>query len=150
MTSSSVIPDMLASTEEFTAFLTRRGEQVPSKATALLLGATPLVLDATMGARYGTDPATGLATDVVVQTALADATCIQALAWSKLGVDPNVGGVMNQSGVSGKKIGSASFEYVGASAVAAARADAATTLVPQAVARLRQANLIDGTAWSQG
>lgn len=150
MTTSNVIPDMLASTEAFTAFLTRRGEQVPSNAAALLLAVTPLVLDATSGARYDTDPTTGLAADTAIATALADATCIQALAWSKLTIDPSTGGVVTAGVKTAKGIGTAKISYADVAEAAAARTAAVQGLVAAATARLRQLNLIDATAWSTG
>lgn len=150
MASSNVIPDMLASTEAFTAFLTRRGEQVPSNATALLLAVTPLVLDATSGAQYDTDPTTGLATDPSIADALADAACIQALAWSKLRIDPATGGVVTTGVRTSAGIGSARLSYADVADAAAARTAAVQGLTSAASARLRQLNLLDATAWSQG
>lgn len=150
MTSSYVIPDMLASVEAFSQFCAARGVSVPVNAGALLHGVTPLVLDVTSGARYDTDPDTGLATDTAIANALADATCLQALAWAKLGIDPDTGGVITAGVKTGKGIGSARMSYADTAEASSARSAAVYGLVPAAVARLRQLNLIDASAWSQG
>lgn len=147
---SSTIPDTLASSEAFSQFCTARGVSVPTNAGALLHGVTPLVLDVTSGAQYDTDPDTGLATDTAIAKALADATCLQALAWTKLGIDPDTGGVITAGVKTGKGIGTARMSYADTAEAAAARSAAVYGLVPAAVSRLRQLNLIDATAWSQG
>ncbi|WP_065961267.1 hypothetical protein [Curtobacterium sp. UCD-KPL2560] len=147
---SSTIPDTLASSEAFSQFCTARGVSLPANAGALLYGVTPLVLDATSGARYDTDPSTGLATDPAIAKALADATCLQALAWSKLNIDPDTGGVVTAGVKTAKGIGTARMSYADTGEAAAARTAAVSGLVPAAVARLRQLNLLDATAWSQG
>ncbi len=146
----TVIPDMLASTEAFTAFCTARSAPIPGNAAGLLLAVTPLVLDATSDAWYEVDPATGLATSPMIADALADATCMQALAWAKLNIDPDTGGVLTAGIRTGKGIGSARVSYADTAEAAAARSAATTDLVPAAIARLRQVNLIGAAAWSIG
>lgn len=146
----TVIPDMLASAEAFAAFCTARGVPVPSNGDALLHAVTPLVLDAASDAWYDVDPTTGLAVSPMIADALADATCMQALAWAKLNIDPDTGGVITAGIRTGKGIGSARVSYADTADAAAARAAAVTGLVPAAVSRLRQVNLITGTAWSIG
>lgn len=146
----AVVPPMLASVDQLTTWCTARGETVPSNATALLLGVTPLILDETDGSYYDTDPTTGLATDPVIANALSDATCIQAIAWSKLGIDPALGGALTAGVGTSKKIGTASVAYADAALAAQARADATTGLVPAARARLRAVNLLNTEPWTYG
>lgn len=146
----TVVPDMLATPEQFTEFCNTRGASVPANAGTLLRGCTTLVLDASSGAWYDTDDTTGLPTSTLIAAALADATCIQALAWSKLGIDPDTGGVVTAGIKTAKGIGSARVSYADVAEAAAARAAAVSGLVPSAVARLRQLNLIDSSAWGIG
>ncbi|QWT24944.1 hypothetical protein KPL76_06195 [Subtercola sp. PAMC28395] len=71
-----------------------------------------------------------------------DATCIQAAALAALKIDPLAGGIQQGGVRSSKKILSASVTIAGAEQTAAALASATTTLVPDAVEKLRQQNLI--------
>ncbi|MGN8049552.1 hypothetical protein ACTJKO_07645 [Curtobacterium sp. 22159] len=146
----AVIPDMLATPEQFAAFCEKRKTVAPTDPDGYLIGATPLVLDATSGAYYDADPTTGLATDPVIATALADATCMQALAWVRLRIDPTTGGVVTSGVSTAKGIGSARVSYGDAAEAAAARAAATSGLVPAAVARLRSVNLINTEPWTYG
>jgi hypothetical protein len=146
----AVVPDMLASVDQFTAWATRRGITVPDNATALLLSCTILVIDATDGAYYDTDSTTGLATDPLIGNALADATCIQAAAWAALGIDPVMGGTATVGVRTAKGIGSARVSYADAAQAADARALATVGLVPDAERRLRQVNLIGAEPWTFG
>jgi hypothetical protein len=137
---SYIVPDTLASAEDYAKL--PGVPPAPADIDATLEACTDIVLAATATARYDVDPATGLASDETIRDALASATCLQAAAWVTLKIRPYAGGVMDQAGISGKKIGSASFEYVGAATVASARADAATTLVPAAARRLQKYGLL--------
>lgn len=146
----TVVPDMLASTEQLTAWCMKWAAMVPANGAALLLAVTPLILDATSGAYYDTDPLTGFATDQIVATALADATCIQALAWDRLNIDPLTGGVVTSKIATTKSIGSARIGYADSAQASDARAAATSGLVPAAVMRLRQVNLLDTEPWTYG
>ena len=146
----TVVPDMLASLDQFTAWCTKWGVTAPTNPAALLLAVTPLVLDATSGSYYDTDLTTGLATDPIIAAALADATCIQAVAWSTLGIDPLTGGVATTGVRTTAGIGSARIGYADAAQAADARASATSGLVPAAVMRLRQVNLFETEPWTYG
>lgn len=136
---SYVVPDALATSEDLAAWMKTAA---PANADALLRECTSLVLDATRTACYDTDPTTGIATDPIIVGALRDATCIQAAAWAKLGIDPDAGGI-DMGGVrASKSIGTGSFAIAGAAQTAAAKAFAASHLVPGAVRKLRQQNLL--------
>jgi hypothetical protein len=139
---SFVVPTTLASASDYATWV---GGPVPSNIDSILRSCSGLVLDAAEGAIYDTDPLTGLATDMAVKNALRDATCIQAQAWVTLNIDPATGGVVQTSKTArSKKIGSASIEYADAEvqAVAAARAEAYSGLVPEAARFLQQRNLL--------
>lgn len=146
-----VIPDTLATTDELTAWLEA---DAPVNAAAILRGCTTLVIDATEGAFYDTDPATGIATNTLVAAAMKKAVLIQAAAWATLGIDPNTGGVqtLTKGLQTSKKIGSAMVTYSDGtgSQVAAAQQAAYTGLVPQAMKVLQQANLIGSNPWYYG
>jgi len=135
-----VIPAMLATPAELTEWM--GGDQSASAAT--LRSCTTMVFDRTRGAAYDVATDTGLATDTNTLAALRDATLIQAAAWITLGISPFTGGIDMGGVKKSKKIGTASFDIAGAEATAAAKAYAATNLVPEAEARLRQQNLIIG------
>ncbi|QDZ15783.1 hypothetical protein [Humibacter ginsenosidimutans] len=136
---SYVVPDMLATSDDLAEWTK---QAAPANADLVLRDCTTLVLDATRTACYETDPATGLAIDPNIAQALNDATCIQAAAWGKLGIDPLAGGIDTGGVKASKSIGSASFAIAGAAQTAAAKAFATDNLVPAAVRRLRQQNLI--------
>lgn len=144
-----VIPDMLASPEDYTTWT---GSTPPANITQILRSCTSLVLDATSTAFYDVDTTTGLATDTDVLGALRDATCIQAAAWVALNIDPATGGVLTQSVKASKKIGSAAITYDTADvqAASAARQAAYTGLVPEALRRLQQRNLLGYAPWTFG
>ena len=142
-----VVPDALAAPTDLAAWT---GTTAPANAVPLLRSATTLVLAATKGAYYAVDPLTGLATDPVVAKVLNDATCIQAAAWAALGVNPLTGGVAVSTVVSQKAIGSARLTYADAAAAAAAKTAAVTELVPEAVAKLSQNNLLPTNVWMYG
>lgn len=144
MYGSFVVPMTLASASDYQTWT---GVAGPANIDHILRSCTSLVLDATQGAIYDVDPATGLATETAVKEALRDATCIQAQAWVTLKIDPATGGVM-QSGKTArsKKIGTANIEYSDSEvrAVAEARAHAYKCLVPEAERFLQQRNLLGG------
>lgn len=137
---STIVPDTLASPEDYSKL--PGAPSAPDDITATLEACSDLVLRATITAVYDTDAATGLAVDPLVRQALTDATCIQAAAWVTLGIKPYAGGVTQGGVATSKKIGSATVEYAGAAMAAAARADAASSLVPAAVRRLQNRGLI--------
>lgn len=141
------VPDMLA---QPTDLATWTGTAAPGNATQLLREATSMVLSATLGGYYAVDPVTGLATDPVVAKVLSDATCIQAAAWAALGYDPNLGGVLTAGVESQTKIGSASIVFADAAAAAAAKQAAIDELVPAAVRKLAQNNLLSSNVWMYG
>ena len=142
-----VVPDALAAPTDLAAWT---GTTAPANAVPLLRSATTLVLAATKGAYYAVDPLTGLATDPVVANVLNQATCIQAAAWAALGVDPLTGGVAVSTVVSQKAIGSARLTYADSAQAAAAKTAAVTELVPEAVAKLSQNNLLASNVWMYG
>jgi hypothetical protein len=142
-----VVPDSLAAPTDLAVWM---GTTAPANAVPLLRSATTLVLAATKGAYYAVDPLTGLATDPVVANVLNQATCIQAAAWAALGVDPLTGGVAVSTVVSAKSIGSARLTYADAAQAAAAKTAAVTELVPEAVAKLSQNNLLANNVWIYG
>jgi hypothetical protein len=125
-------------------------QAVPANATPLLRSASSLVLDASSSSYYAADPVTGLATDPVVAKALNDVTCIQAAAWAALGIDPLLGGVVVASVASEKSIGSAHLKMADAAQAADAKAKALTTLVPAALRKLHDNNLLDSNVWMYG
>lgn len=136
-----VVPSTLASPADFHAWT---GLAAPANLDEVLRACSGLVLDATSGARYPVDEETGLSTDNDVKNALRDATCIQAAAWVKLGIDPDLGGTVTQTAKKRKKVGSAEIEYADSGAAAGARAQALTGLVPAAEKYLRVRGLISG------
>jgi hypothetical protein len=142
-----VVPDALAAPADLAAWT---GADAPVNAVPLLRSATSLVLSATKGAYYAVDPLTGLATDPVVAKVLNQTACIQAAAWAALGIDPLTGGVVVSTVVSQKSIGSAHLSYADAAQAADAKARALTTLVPEAVAKLSQNNLLASNVWVYG
>lgn len=142
-----VVPDFLAQPSDLATWT---GVAAPANATPLLRAATSMVLTATLGGYYAVDPATGLATDPVVARVLNDATCIQAAAWAALGIDPNLGGVVTAGVASAKSIGSAHLAYADAAAAAAAKEAALNGLVPAAMRKLAQNNLLPTNVWLYG
>ncbi len=134
-----VVPDNLATPADLAAWT---GTAVPSNAVPLMRSCSAMVLAATKLAIYATDTSTGLPSDLTILKCMNDATCIQAAAWIALGIDPLAGGVDLGGVKKSKKIGSASFEIAGAEQTAAARANAVKELVPDAIKKLRQQNLI--------
>lgn len=145
-----VIPTTLASPTDYQNWT---GSAGPSNIVQILRSCSSLVLDATAGAYYAVDSATGLATDAQIGNAMRDATCIQAAAWIALGIDPAAGGVISKAGtVSSKKIGTAAVTYdnSGSALAAESRAAASTGLVPDAERLLRQNNLWGFRPWVLG
>lgn len=136
-----VVPDTLVTPEQFGTWI---GAQVPANAVPLLRSCTAMVYDATKLSIYATDTSTGLPSDPTILQCMQDATCIQAAAWMALKIDPLAGGVSTVKVVTSKKIGSGAITYsnAGADATAAAQLAATTQLVPDAVKKLRQQNLI--------
>ncbi|MDP9185623.1 MAG: hypothetical protein M3O29_08155 [Actinomycetota bacterium] len=141
-----VVPDMLAQPADLTAW----AGVTPTNASVLLRSATSLVLDATKGAYYDVDPLTGLATDTAVAKVLNDATCIQAAAWDAIKYNPLTGGVLTAAVAEEKSIGSAKLKYADAGAAATSRAQAVAGLVPDALRKLAQNNLLASTVWMYG
>lgn len=142
-----VVPTMLAQPADLAAWT---GAAAPANAVPLLRSATSLVIASTGSSYYDVDPVTGLATDPVVLQVLNDATCIQAAAWAALGVDPLTGGVQTAAVASQKSIGTAHITYADATLSAAARAAALTSLVPEAVRKLQENNMLDSNVWVYG
>jgi hypothetical protein len=142
-----VVPDALAAPTDLAAWT---GTTAPANAVPLLRSATALVLSASKGAYYAVDATTGLATDPVVAKILNDATCIQAASWAALGIDPLTGGVAVPTVVSQKSIGSAHIAFADAVAASLAKTKAVTELVPEAVAKLSQNNLLPTNVWIYG
>ncbi|UFS59476.1 hypothetical protein [Subtercola endophyticus] len=144
-----VVPSTLATSAQFQTFL---GESatLPTNADVLLREATRLVLEASEGAYYDVDTATGLATDTQAAKALADATCAQAAAWNIIGYDPLSGGVVTAKEVESKGIATARITYVGTADVAASKAAAANELVPSAIRILQANNLLGTSVWMFG
>ena len=139
------------------------GTAVPANATQLLRSASLLVQEATSNAYYDTPPDTSggqssgsynyyrpdaLPSDPAVLAVLNAATCIQAAAWAALGIDPTLAGVVQPTVVSQKHIGTASIVYADAAAASAAKALAATQLVPEAMRVLLQAHLVSTLVWA--
>ena len=140
-----VVPSLLATPGDLATWIS---DAAPNNALALLRSATTLVLDATEGAYYSVDVLTGLATDAQVLGAMRDATCIQAAAWNAIGYDPLAGGIVTALVKSSKKIGSASFSIAGADTAAASQAGASGQLVPEAMKKLQQNNLVGNGPYS--
>lgn len=142
---SFVIPPALATP---TDLATWTGTTAPSNAVQLLRSCTTLVLNATESAYYPFDPLTGLATETQTLEAMRDATCIQAAAWAALGINPATGGVLTSKVKQSTKLLSGSITYADSADAAAARKLAYENLVPEAMARLQQVNLLNGSPWS--
>ncbi|PRB01756.1 hypothetical protein [Microbacterium sp. MYb64] len=139
---SFIVPTTLASSADYASW---SGLVAPANIVQVLRSCTALILDATEGAIYDVNPTTGLATDPATLAALRDATCIQASAWVALNIDPTTGGVLQTSkAVRSKKLATGAIEYSDAEvqAVAAARAAAYVSLVPEAARFLQQRNLL--------
>ena len=114
----------------------------PDNATQLLRTASLLVRKATLTARYATDT-TGLPTETLVAQAFRDATCAHAAAMDAANINPLAGGAVTTAATAtSKKVGSAQVEYAGSAAAAAARAELAECLAPEAQAILQHAGLV--------
>jgi hypothetical protein len=142
-----VVPTMYAQPGDLAAWT---GADAPVNAMPLLRAATSLVVEATSSSYYAVDSTTGLATDPVVLQVLNDATCIQAAAWAALGIDPLTGGVQVAGVASSKSIGSAHITYADGAAAALAKAESLTKLVPEAVRKLSENNMMDSNVWMYG
>jgi hypothetical protein len=142
-----VIPETLATPADYTTWTTLTP---PANITPILRSCTSLVLNATEGAYYATDPLTGLAIEVQMLNAMRDATCIQAAAWVALGIDPLTGGVVVSSVKTSKKLATASVTYADSAEAAAARSAAYENLVPEALRKLQQTNLVGSGPWTFG
>lgn len=142
-----IIPTMLAQPADLAAWT---AVPAPVNAVPLLRSATSLVIQASGSSYYAVDPTTGLATDPVVAQVLNDTTCIQAAAWAALGIDPLTGGVIVAGVASSKSIGTAHVTYADAAAAALARTEAVEHLVPEAVRKLAENNLMDSNVWVYG
>lgn len=134
-----VVPDMLANSSDLASWT---GSAAPANATALLRKASSMVLSATKLAIYATDATTGLPSDPVILQCMNDATCIQAAALAALKIDPLAGGIQQGGVRATKKIGTAVISVAGSEQTAAALASATTSLVPDALDKLRQQNLL--------
>lgn len=119
----------------------------PVNAAALLRAAARMVDAALLTAVYPVD-ADGRATGTGVLEVLRDATCAQAATWAALGIDPAAGAATDAGPavVASKGIGSASISYerTGAQIAAQARAQAATSLAPEAWHILASSELLAG------
>ncbi len=134
-----VVPDTYAAPSDLETWT---GTAPPANAVSLLRACSALVFASVRLAIYATDTTTGLPSDPNILQCMMQATCIQAAAWIKLGIDPDLAGVIVPTVKKTKKIGSASVEYADAEAAAAARQAAQTSLVPAAYDKLRSQNLI--------
>lgn len=142
-----IVPSMLAQPSDLAAWTQA---PAPTNAVVLLRSATSLVIQATASSYYAVDPLTGMATDPVVLQVLNDATCIQAAAWAALNINPLTGGVVVPSVASSKSIGTAHITYADAAQAAASKAEAVLKLVPEAVRKLVENNLMDSNVWMYG
>lgn len=145
--SNFVVPEFLAQIGDLAEWT---GADAPVNAKPLLRAATSLVLSASSTSYYDADPVTGLATDPAVAKVLNDATCIQAAAWAALGINPLTGGVQVAGVATSKSIGTAHITYADGAAAATAKARALTELVPEAVRKLVENNLMDSNVWVYG
>jgi hypothetical protein len=142
-----MVPENLATSADYTNWTALTA---PANIAPILRACTSLVLDASEGAYYATDPLTGIATEPQQMTAMRDAVCIQAAAWVVLDINPLNGGVITSSVKSSKKIGSASIAYADSTEAAAARVAAYEGLVPEAMRKLQQNNLVGSGPWTFG
>lgn len=125
--------------------------QPPQNATVLLRTASGLVADAIVGGIYATD-GEGNATDPVIASAIRDATCEQAQAWSLNGIDPRQGTTQTARRVASKSLAGASVSYEAGSG-GADYLDAlasGTELTEGAWAILRRAGLISNRVVTGG
>lgn len=127
------------------------GTTPPANADQLLRTASMLVRKATMTAYYAVD-GDGMPTDPAKRQAFEDATCCHAAAMAAAGIDPLAGGVVTKTtaAVVAKRIGTAHIEYAGAATAAAARAQLAVELAPDAYRILQQAQVIPAAPWTIG
>jgi hypothetical protein len=127
------------------------GTSAPAGLTSKLRSASLAVREATELDFFATDT-TGLPTDAAILQAFNDATCCQAAALVALALDPNAGGAVTPSVKESKSIGTARITYAQADAAnaAAAKAQAATGLVPDALRILRDAGLARTAPWVVG
>jgi hypothetical protein len=127
------------------------GLAAPSNLAGYLRKASLQVREATKFDFYAVDT-TGLPTDTAKLQAFNDATCCQAAALIKLGVDPNAGGAVETSVKESKSIGTARIQYAvdDARNAAEAKARATVALVPDAVTILRDAGLAKNMPWVVG
>jgi hypothetical protein len=142
-----IVPSFLAQPADLAAWTSAAA---PANAIPLLRSASSLVLSATSTSYYDSDPTTGLPTDPVVAQVFNDATCIQAAAWAALGIDPLTGGVTVAGVEQSKSIGTAHITYADAGLASAAKAQALSMLVPEAVRKLVENNLMDSNVWIYG
>lgn len=143
-----VVPELLAQPSDLAAWMEL--PDPPAKALATLRACTRMVLDASQGAYYDADPATGLATAEPAATALRTATLIQAAAWVTLGIDPYAGGATTARVKSSSRLGSAQVVYADGQQAADSRDRAARHLVSDAQHTLAQANLLGTGPWTFG
>ena len=126
------------------------GATPPTNATAPLRSASMLVRKATMTAFYAVD-GDGMPTEPAKRQAFEDATCAHAAAMAEAGINPLAGGAVTKAGTAvAKKVGSASLEYAGAATAAAARAQLAVELAPEALTILQQAQVLPAAPWTIG
>lgn len=149
---SFVTPVTLATPVDYHAWTFTAGGTDPINLLWILRSCSQMVLGQTEGAYYGTDPATGLATDATQLATMRDATCIQAAAWVKLGIDPSSGGVLTPKQRLSARIGNGGYvnEQNELAQAAAAKAAAYNSLVPEAYAKLQMQNLIGTNVWYYG
>ena len=119
-------------------------DPAPVTVATLLARASRRVRRATITAVYDADT-DGLPTNPHLRDAMRDAVCTQVATWVALGIDPVKGAADTVSTVASKSLGSASITYATNATAAQARADAATTLCPDALMILAEAGLL---SWS--
>ncbi len=139
------IPTTLATAADYQSW--NHNVPGPEGIDTYLEAVTPIIFEATQNARYAVD-SDGVATDPDIKTAMMTATCIQASAWVKLKIDPDLGGVIDAKIATSKSIAGASITIAGAADAAAARAAAVNGPVPAARRILAQHGLIVG--WPHG
>lgn len=114
----------------------------PTNAGVLLRRASSLVGEAIKAALYRVD-VNGYPLNPAYRTALAEATCAQASAWSTNGIDPTAGRAGAKAAIASKSLGGASVSYASYAADAEARSDLASgdVLISEAVRVLDAAGL---------
>ena len=131
-----------ATIEDLTVWLDP--DTVPAGAAGLLRSASGLVRSETKTAVYATDT-DGYPTDTALRTAFREAVCAQAKFWADHKINPSLGAAGVAPLAASKSIGGASIQYSTYVSTAAARANAAGVLGPDAWYILADAGLLGGS-----